>query len=68
MPSEPKLTITVCDACLQACCWHGIFYCDEYECAGTVEKTIEELRTLNLEHPQYWELEQRDTKGASDAR
>jgi len=49
-------TVTVCDHCLQASCWQGIFYCDEYQTAGTVEKTIEELRALNLEHPSYWEV------------
>lgn len=47
-------TITVCSACLQATCWQGLFYCDEYRTAGTVEKTLEELKALNLEHSDYW--------------
>ncbi len=46
--------ITVCDACLTACCWHGIFYCDKYKTAGLVEKTVGELRILKREHPSYW--------------
>lgn len=48
--------ITVCDKCLQASCWQGIFMCDEAQFAGTVEKTIDELKALNLEHPDYWEM------------
>lgn len=47
-------TITVCSACLRACCWNGIFLCDESSGAGTVEKTVEELAALDLEHPDYW--------------
>ena len=47
-------TITVCDACLQASCWQGMFYCTEYQSAGTVEKTIWQLLDLGLEHPSYW--------------
>lgn len=50
---SPK-TVTVCDKCLQASCWQGIFMCDEAQFAGTVEKTIDELKALNLEHPDYW--------------
>ena len=48
-------TVTVCSACLQASCWNGHFYCVDYQTAGTVEKTREELRALDLEHPSYWE-------------
>ena len=47
-------TITVCDECLQASCWQGTFMCDRSINAGTVEKTIEELNKLSLEHPSYW--------------
>ena len=46
--------ITVCDACLRACCWHGIFFCDDYLTAGTTQKTARELRKLGLEHPDYY--------------
>jgi hypothetical protein len=48
-------TVTVCDKCLQATCWQGIFMCWESGTAGTVEKTIDELKALDLEHPSYWE-------------
>ncbi len=47
-------TVTVCDACLQASCWQGEFMCDNARSAGTVEKTIKELKELNLEHYSYW--------------
>lgn len=47
--------VVVCDACLRASCWQGIFYCDDYKTAGTIEKTVEELRQLAREHPSYWE-------------
>lgn len=47
-------TVTVCSACLCASCWHGIFYCDDYRTAGTVEKTPTELEALNREHHDYW--------------
>lgn len=50
----PKFTITVCAACLKASCWQGLFFCDQHKEAGTVEMTIEELQSLNLEHPGYW--------------
>lgn len=47
-------TITVCDNCLQASCWLGMFMCDHSREASTVEKTIEELEKLNLEHRDWW--------------
>lgn len=46
--------ITVCDNCLQASCWQGVFMCDESRGAGTVVKTVAELRALGREHPYYW--------------
>mgnify|MGYP001593537308 CR=1 FL=1 len=49
-----KELITVCDKCLQASCWQGVFMCDKSATAGTVQKTREELHKLNLEHPSYW--------------
>lgn len=47
-------TITVCDKCLCASCWQGVFMCDETRGASTTEKTVDELRKLDLEHPCYW--------------
>ena len=48
--------VTVCDACLRAACWHGIFMCDEARDAGTVEKTVAELRALKREHSSYYSV------------
>ena len=49
-------TITVCEECLQASCWQGIFsMCEEAHYAGTVEKTVQELEALDLEDPSYWD-------------
>ena len=47
--------ITVCDKCLRASCWQGLYKCDKSRDAGTVEKTREELEALDLEHSSYWE-------------
>lgn len=46
--------VTVCDACLQASCWQGLFFCNKAHAAGTVERSVEELIKLDLEHPSYW--------------
>lgn len=50
--------VTVCSACKQASCWQGKFFCDDYQNAGTVEKTVAELRALNLENECYWRQEE----------
>ena len=46
--------ITVCDKCLQASCWQGEFMCGESKTAGTVKKTVAQLKKLNLENPEWW--------------
>lgn len=51
-------TVTVCDKCLQASCWQGVFMCEEAREAGTVEKTVEELSKLGLEHSHYWKVDE----------
>lgn len=53
-PEQKK--ITVCSKCLQASCWQGAFMCQEAQTAGTVEKTIAELRALGRENPCYWAI------------
>lgn len=58
MVTENKKLITVCDKCLQASCWQGIFMCDDSRTAGTIEKTKYELSKLKLEDPSYWETEE----------
>ena len=45
--------ITVCDKCLRACCWNGIFMCDDAYGAGITEKTRRELIALDREHTDY---------------
>lgn len=50
--------ITVCDKCLMASCYKGIFMCDESRSAGTVEKTVKKLKELMLENSCYWEANQ----------
>ena len=55
--AEERL-VTVCDACLQASCWQGIYYCDDYQYAGTVQKTVAELRELGRENPSYWKTDE----------
>lgn len=53
---DPGKTVTVCDKCFRACCWHGEFMCDGARTAGTVERTVAELRTANHgEHEEYWQ-------------
>jgi hypothetical protein len=44
----------VCDKCLRACCWHGIFLCDDNQTAGLLRATEAQLRALNREHPDYF--------------
>jgi len=51
-PDDKK--ITVCSSCLKASCWQGIFFCQHYLEAGTVEMTVGELKKLGREHPSYW--------------
>ena len=50
---ENKL-IEVCDQCLQASCWHGNFMCSDSRNAGTIKKTVSELRLLKKEHEDNW--------------
>ncbi len=46
--------VMVCSECLRAACYHGEFMCDGAVGAGTVIKTVGELRPLKLEHPDHW--------------
>ncbi len=47
--------VTVCASCLCASCWQGMFMCSEAATADVVDKTVAELRELNLESSDYWE-------------
>lgn len=46
--------VEVCDECLQASCYHGKFMCPEASGAGTILKTISELKELDIEHEDNW--------------
>lgn len=46
--------IMVCDACLRASCWHGEFYCGAAKGAGTVLRSVADLRSLGREHESNW--------------
>lgn len=52
---EDNRLVTVCDQCFKASCWQGIFLCEDSLNAGTVEKTVKELKSLNYEHSDYWD-------------
>lgn len=45
--------IEVCDKCLRACCWHGLFMCDDSTISGTIKKKRRDLVALGLEHSDY---------------
>lgn len=53
---EADRLVTVCSACLTAACWEGIFYCQDYRTAGTVQMTVAQLRQMARESPDYWRL------------
>ena len=54
MSRDDEQIVTVCDACLMACCWQGEFMCEDARFAGTIDKTVGDLKLLDLEHPRYW--------------
>lgn len=49
--------ITVCNSCLLASCWRGVFLCDDAYMAGTTKKTKVELVLLGREHKDWWDDE-----------
>lgn len=51
--ADRVMVVTVCDVCLQSSCWQGIFFCEEYLHAGTVDLPLEELLAPGREHPDY---------------
>lgn len=53
MAPEPLRTL-VCDKCLKASCWHGEFFCDDYQTAGLLRASEAQLRLLGREHPSYF--------------
>ena len=53
MMSDKRL-VMVCAGCLRALCWHGEFPCDNAQSEDTTYKTVAELKSLGLEHPDNW--------------
>ncbi len=49
--------ITVCDKCLLASCWQGVFMCQEAKDAGNTQKTRLDLKALQREHFSYWKTD-----------
>ncbi len=50
--------IQVCDQCLRACCWQGMFMCEDSYSAGTTYKTRRELKEgKHGESPHYWKTD-----------
>jgi len=45
--------VLVCGSCQRACCWAGIFYCDDYLTATLMEIQVRDVLALKLEHPDY---------------
>ena len=64
--SDEQRFVTVCDKCLEASCWQGVFMCDDAQTAGTTERTVAELRRLGREHPSYWGAEGDGKDGRPD--
>lgn len=56
--TQQSALITVCDSCLQASCFQGEFYCEEYKTAGTTQKTRVGLAALKRENPRYWKTDE----------
>lgn len=48
-------TIVVCANCLTAACWNGTDMCLHAYDSGTIDKTVVELRELDLELPIVWQ-------------
>lgn len=49
--------VTVCDVCFCASCWHGLLYCSDYQNAGVIRKTVDDLDALKKENPDYYSRE-----------
>lgn len=47
--------VTVCDECLRASCWQGIFMCERSDEAGVAILRADYLLKRNLEDPSYWD-------------
>jgi hypothetical protein len=48
------IKVVVCNQCLRASCWQGVWLCEASWKAGVVHKTIGELKSKKAEAPSYW--------------
>ncbi len=55
---NPDAVITVCAECHRACCWQGVFMCEDSRNADVTKMSIVELRKLDLENEQYWKTDE----------
>lgn len=55
--ADDDRVVVVCSFCLRASCWHGVFYCSDAHTAGTVERTVRQLRRLGVEHASHYSVE-----------
>lgn len=53
MDDRMKDLITVCASCLCASCWQGVYLCENWQTAGTVQMTREELLKLDCEFEEF---------------
>lgn len=51
---KPTDLIAVCDKCLCASCWAGVYMCEVSRGAGVIKVAVAELRKLKRESPLYW--------------
>lgn len=56
MARAPDYFVTVCDNCLQASCWHGVFRCWKSRSAGTRDILASELDRAGREHRSYYSV------------
>ena len=63
--------IEVCSSCKMACCWHGMFFCEDSAESDIEKFTVKELRAMNNmngnnESEDYWSDEHmKDVYGES---
>jgi len=58
-----KERITVCNKCLRASCWQGVFMCDQARDAGVVAVSRDRLAQMALEHESYWKTDDQIAAG-----
>ena len=51
---EEATMIYICDKCLRAGCWQGLFVCHEAGGAGIYKATLAECQALDREHASFY--------------